>query len=160
MKGFVWRTAILLLLPTLLALGTNLARPNPLEWVAGAPHEIYRDCPESNQKATSLDVAGVLKAPEQYLLLDARPKADFDKERLPASRSLPYDPLFPIPAAEARAVAQAAGSRAVLVVGEGETPRALADELASLGLKRIFYLNAADWRALQKPASQNAGGRP
>lgn len=160
MKGFVWRTALLLFIPTLVALGTNLARPNPLEWVASAPHEIYRDCPESDQKASPLQAAGYMRNPEGYLLLDARPKTEFAKEHLPGSRGLPYDPLFPIPAGEARGVALAAGSRAVLVIGEGETPRALADELASLGLKRIYYLSAADWRSLQKPAPAANGGRP
>lgn len=160
MKGFLWRTTLLVCVPMGIALVVNLARPNPLEWLAGAPHEIYKDCPESSAKAAALEAQTFLRNPQDYLPLDARPKADFARESLPGARSLPYDPLFAIPAAEARAVANAAGNRAVLVIGEGETPRALADELASLGLKRIHYLNA-DWRALKTPlAPSSTGGRP
>ncbi len=150
------RLAVLLFLPSAIGLSVNAARPDSLAWVAVVPYEIYADCPETYAKAEPITVEAA-RAARKRLVVDARPKSEFDAGHLPDAWSLPYDSLFPVAAEDLARIRDGATGRLVVVIGKGMNARLLADELAEGGLKGIRYLaDDHDWRSLMN----GGGGQP
>ena len=148
-KAFIIRTAILVLLPTAVAVTVNAVRPTPLEWVAEEPYEIFQDCPEATKTAGDIPLKAIVKNPNKFLFVDARSAGEFAKEHVRAARSLPYDPIFPVSKGDIARLFEAAGSRTVVVIGDGRIPKLMADDLMTQGFPKAGYLpENEDWREL------------
>lgn len=149
LKNFLLKTTLLALVPSLLALVVNAARPGSLEWIASEPFEIYADCKDVQEQADAIALDRLQADLPRFLIVDSRPLANFRYKRLPGSISLPYDSLFPVETEKVRQLRGRAGGRKLLVIGEGVSARELANELLAAGLRNIYYLEPADdWRKL------------
>lgn len=132
-----------------IAVGVNATRPTPVAWVAQADYEIYEDCDETTESAERIELAEVAKNPSWYLIVDAREREPYEEWHLEGSCSLPYDPLFSVDAGTLDSLRSAAGDRTVVVVGDGDHAKLLADDLLSQGMTWVRFIDPdEDWRTL------------
>jgi len=145
----LFRAALILTVAVGLAALVNAGRPTPIDWIAQADYEIYEDCEETTESAEPVALAEVSKHPDWYLVVDARDPEAFEADHLEGAYSMPYDPLFGVGEEEISAIRDEAGDRSIVVVGEGEFAKLLADDLLSGGLSWVQYLEEGeDWRSL------------
>lgn len=148
-KKFLLQVVVLAIVPSLFAVGFNLARPTPLTWVAKEPYEIFQDCPEATETAEAISVEAIRKNPKAFLIIDARMPKAFKEGHIEGAINIPYDPLFPVSEANIQNVQAARKGRRVVVVGEGKTAKLLAEDLMTQGLERADHLpEDAEWRKL------------
>jgi len=137
---------------SLLAVAVNATRPTPVMWIAQADYEIFEDCDETTESADSIDIAEILKHPDWYMIVDSRDPEPFEEWHLEGAYSLPYDPLFSVDEETIDALRSEAGDRSIVVVGEGDIARLLADDLLSEGLSWVQFIRPEeDWRKLTAP---------
>ena len=131
------QAAVMVAASTAVAVTVNALRPEPLAWVAAVPYEIFVDCPEAVKTAQKILPAEALGA--KSLFVDARDTEAFGQSHIRDAFNLPYDPLFPVDDA---VVDNLKTRRAAFVVvyGDEQTGKMLADELASAGLARVRYV--------------------
>ncbi len=134
------RMAILVSLSALLAFVVNAARPTPLPWVAQQPYEIFQDCPETLKTSQEISLDTVLLDRARFLIVDARPGAQFEVGHADSALSVPYDPIFPVSEEIVKSLAEKQEGRTLLVVGDAVSAKALADELISTELENVGYL--------------------
>jgi rhodanese-related sulfurtransferase len=133
----------------------NLVRPDGLEWVASKPFEIYKPCPLLAAEAAPIELADLPADLGALVILDARSLTEFEQNKMPGSRSLPYHPLnAPDPAVVAEL--KALGPSRILVVGDVQidSGRLLAGDLAEAGCLGVRYLKGGfdAWAATQAGA--------
>jgi len=138
MKKLVIRSLIIVAIALTAAFLTNLLRPEPLAWIAGAPYNIFSDCPETAQHALPLKIGNVER--ERDFFIDARKAAQFEAGRIPGAFSLPYDSLFPADAAKVDEIREAAGGWRIVVYGDMPGAKLLADDLFSQKAGSVYYL--------------------
>ena len=134
----------------LMALAVNATRPTPVLWIAQADYEIFEDCDETTESAEPIEIAEIMKHVDWYMVVDSRDPEPYEEWHLEGSYSLPYDPLFSVDEETINALRSEAGDRSVVVVGEGEIAKLLADDLLSQGLSWVQFINPEeDWRILK-----------
>lgn len=127
----------------------NATRPTPLAWAADSDYEIYDDCDETTETAEPIAIADVLEHPDYYLLVDAREPEEFAAGSAAGAINLPYDPLFSVGEGEIDGIRSQAGDRGLVIIGEPETAKLLADDLFSQGMTFVNYLEEGDqWTKL------------
>lgn len=134
-----------------LGLLVNFARSEGIEFIRSTPYEIYVPCPMMPKEAKSIEIQD-LEDTDKLVFVDARPSADYDKQRIEGSRSVPYDPLKSPPKSAIEEI-KALGPNRIIVVGDTEidSGRLLAAELAEAGCLGVRYLKGGF------PAWKNAG---
>ena len=138
----------------LLAVAVNATRPTPVVWIAQADYEIFEDCDETTESAEAIKLAEVTKNPSWYLIVDSRDPELFEEGHIIGAYSLPYDPLFSVDEETVEALRSEAGDRTIVVVGDGDFARLLADDLLSQGMSWAqFIAPEEDWRALNPPVA-------
>ena len=140
------QAVIIVVFSTAVAVGVNALRPEPLAWVAAVPYEIFVDCPESLKTANEISPKEALEA--KVLFVDARDGEAFAQSHIRNAFNVPYDPLFSV---EDTVVSNLKTQRAAFVVvyGDEQTGKMLADELASAGLARVRFV-AGGMQALKE----------
>ncbi len=145
------RSFVLALVGSVVGLVINLARPEGIEFSRSEPYNIYVPCPMMPKEAKALEIQDLQEA-KDMVFVDARPRADYDKQRIPGAWSLPYNPLTSPPPLEIKKL-KALGPNRIIVVGDTEidSGRLLAAELAEAGCLGVRYLKGGF------PAWKNAG---
>jgi|GEM_PF-1492426 len=140
------QAVIIVVFSTAVAVGVNALRPEPLDWVAAVPYEIFVDCPESLKTANEISPKEALGA--KVLFVDARDGETFKAAHIKEAFNVPYDPLFPV---EEAVVANLRSQRVefLVVYGDDQFGKMLADELASAGLARVRFV-AGGMQALKE----------
>ncbi len=151
-KHFFLRSAVLVAVSAMIAVGVNAARPDSLQWVATAEYEIYENCPEVTGSATGVTLDEILEKPDYFLLVDCRMPEEYEKSHIPDAVSLPYDPLFSVDEDAIYRIQKESDGRTIVVVGDTLTAKMLADDLVTQGMEYVRYLeDGEDWRALLSP---------
>ncbi len=133
--------AIVVAAATILGIGGNLLRDEPLALLPHEPPPVLVPCPEGGA-AEALEPAEVRPATD--LLVDARPREAHAAWHPEGALSVPYDFLDPVSEEAVREIldAAASGGRArVVVYGDGDRPdtgMALARELAGRGVRHVY----------------------
>ena len=126
-----------------LGLGANAVRPSgSIPLIARQPYALVVPCPVLGGEATALSPGDARLAEQGAVLVDARPKAEFEGWHLPRARSVPFDYLEPVAAAQVEALL-ASGATRVVVYGDGQDPDSgleLAKELSGKGLRNVFFV--------------------
>ena len=124
-----------------LGLAVNAVRPGGLRLVALFPYE--QDCPDKVQPVGPTVTVGEARAlvrAGRALIVDARPREDFDLGHIPGARSLPYSFVTPPNAADLAPLR----SHAQLIVycdSPGDKLAGmLAEQLRGLGLRNVRVL--------------------
>lgn len=152
--GLFLRSALIAAAASIVALGFNAVRADPLDWVADSEYEIYDECPEGEEEATAIGLDELLENPGYFFLVDSRMPGEYGAAHVEGALSVPYDPLFPIEEGEIAAVKEAAGDRTVVVIGDTLTARLLANDFLNQGVGFVHYLaEDEDWRVLLGPAA-------
>ena len=133
------------LLATVLAAAVGLAfnwmNKEGIPLLAQKPYEIFVPCPEPLGEVKPVSPGDPLLL-RRIVLLDARPKADYERWHASGAMHLEFDYLSPVSRDAVRRVA-ATGAEAVVVYGDGGSPdsgRELARELAGRGVRSVYYL--------------------
>jgi rhodanese-related sulfurtransferase len=141
--------AVLVLVPSLLALLGNAIRPDRLPWISLTD---YRDailvpCPEHLVEAVAITLDDLPRELDGWLVLDARTRGEYLAGHVPGAVSAPWDPFAGLAATaelppEVRAL-DGASSRRVVVCGDARvgSGRALASHLRERGLDDVAYLD-------------------
>ncbi len=149
MKSFLFRSLGIVGFSFAVGITMNATRPTPLAWAADSDYEIYDDCDETTETAEPMSIADVLAHPDYYLLVDAREPDAFAAGSAPGAVNLPYDPLFSVGQEEIDALRSRAGDRSLVIIGDPETAKLLADDLFSQGMTFVNYLEEGDqWTKL------------
>lgn len=123
-------------------------------WIAQAEYEIFEDCDETTESAEAIDLSEVVKNPSWYLIVDSRDPEPYEEWHLEGAYLLSYDPLFSVDEETIEALRIEAGDRSVVVVGEGDFAKLLADDLLSQGMSWVQFIRPEeDWRKLKMPAA-------
>lgn len=143
------------LLVTILAAAVGLAfnwmNKDGIPLVAERPYEIFVPCPEPLGEVKPVRPGDALLK-ERIVLIDARPKAEYERWHAPGAMHLEFDYLSPVSPDAVRRVA-ATGALAVVVYGDGGSPdsgQELARELAGRGVRNVHYLRGGA-PALSRP---------
>jgi len=147
----VGQSFILAAVGCVMGLVVNFARSEGIEFIRSTPYNIYVPCPMMPKEAKSIEVQD-LKDTDDLVFVDARPSADYDKQRIEGSRSVPYNPLKSPPKSAIEEL-KALGPNRIIVVGDTEidSGRLFAAELAEAGCLGVRYLKGGF------PAWKNAG---
>jgi hypothetical protein len=147
--GLLLRSAVLVVISALVAVGVNAGRPDSLEWVASAEYEIYEECPEGTGSATAVTLGEILENPDYFFLVDCRRSEEYEQSHIPDALSIPYDPLFSVDEEVILEIQKESDGRTVVVVGDTLTAKLLADDLVTQGMEYVQYLDdGEDWRSL------------
>ncbi|NNE07844.1 MAG: hypothetical protein HKN20_04700 [Gemmatimonadetes bacterium] len=149
MKSFLFRSLGIVGFSFVVAFAVNATRTTPLAWAADSDYEIYDDCDETTETAEPIAIAEVLEHPDYYLLVDAREPDAFAAGSAAGAVNLPYDPLFSVGQEEIDELRSQAGDRGLVIIGDPETAKLLADDLFSQGMTFVNYLEEGDeWTKL------------
>ncbi len=145
------RSLVLASIGCIIGLAFNFARPEGIKFVRSAPYNIYVPCPMMSKEAKPIEVQD-LEGTEDLIFIDARPKADYDRERISGSRSLPFNPLKSPPKDTVEKL-KALGPNRIVVIGDTDidSGRLLAAELSEAGCLGVRYIKGGF------PAWKNAG---
>ena len=158
--------ALIVLVSTCCALGTNAARSDGIPFFAHAEYDILVPCPEPEGAAEGIAPTDERVVSRKTLLIDARDPADFETWHLPDAISVPLDWLAEQQEidAQARTVAQQvarSGKRDVVVYGDGSDPDSgqyWAGLLVAAGIKRVVYVSGG--APALRQAGIGPGGKP
>lgn len=94
-KSFLLRAVLLVLVPSLLALGFNLVRPKGIPFVADTNYtdEILVPCPENLMEATAVAVADLPEDPTRFRYVDSRSRGAYLAGHIPGAINIPHRPL-------------------------------------------------------------------
>jgi rhodanese-related sulfurtransferase len=124
-----------------LGLAVNAVRPGGLRLVAVLPYE--QDCPDKVQlvgPTVTVAQARALVAGGRAVLIDARPREDFDQGHIAGARSVPYSFVTP-PTASDVAPLRSPAQLIVYCDSPGDKLASLlADQLRGLGLRHVRVL--------------------
>ena len=132
----------------------NALRPDGLVLIAHTPYQTLVPCPEPGGPVEVLDPRDPEITSPRSFLVDARPRADFDRRHLAGAVNVPYDWLDPVPedtlAELARSIA-ASGATRVVVYGDGGRPDSgehLGKEISGRGIKNVYFIRGGAPAAL------------
>ncbi len=153
----VLRDAVIItLIAVVVGLLSNELREGGIPLVQKTEYQILVPCPETVGEAPAMSPDDPALREPGTLLIDARPAADFTKDHLEGSRSVPYDYLMPTDPAAVKDILKS-GAKRVVVIGNGGDPdpgEHLAKELAGKGIRNVYFVRGG------LPAIRAAGGRP
>jgi hypothetical protein len=136
----------------------NLLRSDGIPFIQRTEYQLLVPCPETTGKADPVRPEDPALAEKGTLLIDARPRTEFERWHPLGALHIPYDYLEPTdPAAVQRVLSS--GAQRVIVFGDGSDPDSgehLAKELSGKGIRNIGFV-AGGAPALQKV---RAGGAP
>ncbi len=142
-----WRTAVLVAAFAGLGLGWNAVRgKGSLPVVASQgfyENRIFVPCPEVLVEPAGVTATKVLGwSPDSILVVDARPKEEFEAGHHEGAASFPYSVLFSPGKDEVEALARKAGDRIVIACGDTEigSGKLLAADLMTAGLKQVYFV--------------------
>ena len=138
--------AVVAVVGAVTALVINALRPDGLVLIAHTPYQTLVPCPEPGGPVEALDAHDPEITSQRSFLVDARPRADFDRRHLAGAINVPYDWLDPVPedtlAELARSIA-ASGATRVVVYGDGGRPDSgehLGKEISGRGIKNVYFI--------------------
>jgi rhodanese-related sulfurtransferase len=138
----IGRDALLVtLLAAAVGLTFNWVNERGIPLLAERPYEIFVPCPEPLGEVKALSANDALLK-ERVVLIDARPRADYERWHARGAIHLEFDFLSPVSADAVRRVA-ASGAMAVVVYGDGGNPdsgQELARELAGRGVRNVHFV--------------------
>lgn len=150
--------AVATLVCSAVGIAFNALRPSGIPFVASKAYEIFVPCPEPLGEVEGIEPSDPLIHDPKTLLVDARPKEEYEAWHLDGARNIPFDFLEALPDDVVRSLA-ASGAARVVVYGDGEDPdsgRELAREVAGRGVRNVFFVKGGA-KALRK---QGGGERP
>lgn len=91
--GVIAQAAFLLLLSAAVSVVVNLARAKPLPWFQAWSRHVEAATKELGIRTATVDEARRLVEEQTWLILDARPPADYARGRLPGAFNVPSDQI-------------------------------------------------------------------
>ncbi|NOZ86436.1 MAG: rhodanese-like domain-containing protein [Deltaproteobacteria bacterium] len=146
-----------------LGLVVNLFHPEGIPYVTWSDYETLVPCPVPGGKVSGIGARDPLLVDARSLLVDARPKKDYQAWTMKQALNAPFDYLDPMPESVLKDMTRKiAASRAVRVIvfGDGDKPDSgeqLARELSGRGIKHVMFVEGGA-PALMRAV--NAGGKP
>jgi hypothetical protein len=147
-------SGLILLLSSVLGVGSNLIRPDMIPLIQPTEYEILVPCPETGGDAPAGSVDTSLLSDSNIFLIDARSASMFTEWHQSRAMNVPYDYLEPTNQKIVQQIARS-GARGVLVYGDGDDPDSgeqLARELAGKGIRNVNFLKGG------APIMQGQGG--
>ncbi len=127
---------------SLVAIIINFFHPHRLPLFANKPFEIYVPCPDTTGEVKEISYEDFQEIKESAIIIDARDREEFEKWHLDQAENIEYDYLNPVCPLKIKEILSKKKLN-VVVYGDGEEPdsgKELAKELASKGIKNVFYI--------------------
>jgi rhodanese-related sulfurtransferase len=142
LKEIIRNSIIIVLVVSLLAIIINFIHPHRIPFIAEKQYEIYVPCPDTKGEIKEISVDEFLRMAIESIIVDARSRSDFEKWHFKDAINIEYDFLAPVCPLKIKEIINKK-RKFVIVYGDGDEPdsgKELAKELATKGIKNVFFL--------------------